>query len=57
MGDVVNLNQFRKKQAKRSEDKQAAENRVTFGRSKGQRDTAKQNTLQAEHELDGKRLD
>lgn len=34
MAEIVNLNQFRKAKARESEQRQAAENRVRFGRSK-----------------------
>jgi hypothetical protein len=33
---VVNLNKFRKQKARAEADKQAAENRVRFGRSKAE---------------------
>jgi hypothetical protein len=47
MGDVVNLNRYRKQRQRLDEAKQAAENRVKFGRDKAER--AK---LRAEQERD-----
>lgn len=37
MGDIVNLNKFRKKTARRQSEKNAKENRVVFGRTKQQK--------------------
>lgn len=37
MSKVVNLNRFRKQKARAEADKQAAENRVRFGRSKAEK--------------------
>jgi len=34
MADIVNLKQFRKKQARSEKEKQAEQNRLTFGRTK-----------------------
>jgi len=52
MGDVVNLNRYRKRQQRRVEDKQAVENRVKYGRSK-----AEVTKLRAETEREAKDLD
>jgi hypothetical protein len=37
MGDVINLRRFRKRDAKRRDDEQAAANRIVHGRTKAQR--------------------
>ena len=37
MDQVVNLNRFRKAKRRREAERQAAENRATFGRSKAER--------------------
>ena len=35
--DVVNLRQFRKKQARSEKEKQAEQNRISFGRTKAEK--------------------
>ncbi|API50979.1 DUF4169 family protein [Rhizobium leguminosarum bv. viciae] len=35
--EIVNLRQFRKKQARSEKEKQAEQNRVTFGRTKAEK--------------------
>lgn len=35
--EIVNLRQFRKKQARTDKDKQAEQNRISFGRTKAER--------------------
>ncbi|AYG66631.1 MULTISPECIES: DUF4169 family protein [unclassified Rhizobium] len=39
--EIVNLRQFRKKQARSVKDKQAEQNRVTFGRAKAEKSLTK----------------
>ncbi|MDI7863831.1 DUF4169 family protein [Rhizobiaceae bacterium n13] len=39
--DVVNLRQFRKKQARTEKEKQAEQNRITFGRAKAEKNLTK----------------
>ncbi|AYG59542.1 DUF4169 family protein [Rhizobium jaguaris] len=39
--EVVNLRQFRKKQARAEKEKQAEQNRITFGRSKTEKHLTK----------------
>lgn len=51
-GDVVNLNRLRKAKARDDRTKQAAENRVKFGRTKAEKQQAA-----AEEQLTAKRLD
>ena len=56
MGDVVNLNRFRKRAAKESAAKQADANRARFGRSKSERAQEQQRTERATALLDQHRL-
>ncbi|WP_373086157.1 DUF4169 family protein [Sneathiella sp.] len=57
MGDVVSLNQFRKKHDRKITEKKARENRILFGRTstekKSDKDQKSKNTLQ----LDQKKLE
>jgi hypothetical protein len=57
MGDVVNLNQFRKKRERRTAEKRAEENRVRYGLRKDERERARRVSEKAKKELDDKRLD
>jgi Domain of unknown function (DUF4169) len=57
MGDVVNLNRFRKDRARDADTRRAAENRLRFGRRKGEREKTRLETAKAEKGLDDKRLD
>ncbi|WP_374384981.1 DUF4169 family protein [Dongia sp.] len=57
MAEIVNLNRFRKAKERDSEAKQAAENRVRFGRSKvekanDRREAERRANLHAGKELD-----
>ncbi|MGJ0507173.1 MAG: DUF4169 family protein [Methylocystis sp.] len=52
MGDVVNLRRARKDRARREKEAQAQENRVAFGRPKGERELSA-----AQKRLDNARLD
>jgi hypothetical protein len=52
MGDVVNLNRYRKLKAKAERERKAAENRAHFGVSKAER-----GKTAAERSLDERRLD
>jgi Domain of unknown function (DUF4169) len=57
-GDVVNLNRFRKAKARDNKAKQAAENRVKFGRTKVEKQQAAAEDQLAVKRLDGmKRVD
>ncbi|RVJ29757.1 DUF4169 family protein, partial [Sinorhizobium medicae] len=40
-GDVTNLRQFRKRQARTAKEKQAEQNRLTFGRTKAEKSVTK----------------
>ncbi len=57
MADVVNLNQFRKKRRRAEKEKKAAENRVHFGRTRGQRQLDQSEIAARERLLDAKKLD
>jgi len=57
MGDVVNLNRFRKRTEKESAAKQADANRVRFGRSKSERALEKSESERAKTQIDQHRLD
>lgn len=54
-GDVVNLRQARKTRDRKARQKQAAENRVTFGRSKQDRREAEAKAAIEQRRLDGHR--
>jgi len=56
MGDVVNLNRFRKAQSKAEAAKQAAENRIVHGRTRAERTREAQKNEALRRELEGKRL-
>lgn len=57
MAEPVNLNRFRKARKRAQERKQAAENRVAFGRTKAERDRDRGEARKTGRELDGKKLD
>ena len=57
MGDVVNLNRFRKAKEKAMREAQATANRTRYGRTKDQRAREKDEAARAAKELDSKKLD
>jgi len=57
MGDVVNLNKFRKARERQTAESLAAENRVRFGQSKDVKAKLRTEAEQAKKDLDGKRVD
>ncbi len=57
MGDVVNLNQYRKELAKQRRQRRAAGNRSSHGRDKHEREEARLREERRNKELDGKRLE
>lgn len=57
MTEPVNLNRFRKAKRRADAQKQAAENRVAFGRTKAERDIERLKTEKAARELDQKQID
>ena len=56
MGDVVNLNKYRKTKQRLGGAKAAVQNRVRFGRDKGEREKARVEQERTAKELDDKRL-
>lgn len=57
MGDVVNLNKFRKRKAKEEREKQAETNRRLHGRTKAERTRDALQKKQLETKVDGARLE
>jgi hypothetical protein len=57
MGNVVNLNKFRKRKAKEQREKQADTNRRLHGRTKAERERDELQKRQLEKGLEGKRLE
>lgn len=57
MAEIVNLNKFRKKQARDAARRTADRNRVGFGRTKSERSKTRAEADKAAKELDDKRLD
>jgi hypothetical protein len=51
-GDVVNLRQFRKQKARSESEKKAEQNRLTFGRTKAEKDLTRARNEKAEKALD-----
>ena len=56
MGEVVNLNRFRKARAKAEQEKLAEENRVRHGRSKSEKTQIVKDKDRTDRDLDGKHL-
>ncbi len=57
MGDVINLNTFRKQRQKAEKGRKAAVNRVKFGRLKADKDLAQAEQDQLDHALDLKKVE
>ncbi len=57
MGDVVNLNRFRKGKRRNEQVRQAAANRVRHGQTKVEKLTAARENDRQSRQLDGQRLD
>jgi hypothetical protein len=57
MGDVVNLNKFRKAKSKDKKEKKAGENRRKFGLTKAEKTAEQKIRTQTLSDLDGKKLD
>lgn len=57
MGDVVNLNKFRKARDRQTAESIAAENRVRFGQPKDVKAKLRTEAEQTQKDLDGKRVD
>jgi hypothetical protein len=56
MGDVVNLNQFRKKQERKKAEKTARNNRARFGRSKAEKNAEHHRENKNRTDLEHKKL-
>jgi hypothetical protein len=56
MGEVINLNRFRKARAKAEAEKQAEENRASFGRTKAEKHQEIRERDRSDQDLDGKKL-
>jgi hypothetical protein len=52
MADIENLNKFRKQRQKTQSRKEAAENRIRFGRTRAQKEKDADNAKRARRELD-----
>ncbi|MDB5568173.1 MAG: hypothetical protein JWP84_4739 [Tardiphaga sp.] len=57
MGDLINLNRFKKRNARDQSAKQAEENRARFGRTKSERTLEEQRTSRANNMLDQHHID
>ncbi|MDY0870805.1 DUF4169 family protein [Dongia rigui] len=57
MAEIVNLNQFRKAKARESDQRQAAENRVRFGRNKVEKENDRRAAERRDALLSGKELE
>ena len=57
MGEVVNLNQIRKRRERAAAEQRAREHRIQHGRSKDDRIKAKHESEKLRRELDEKKLD
>jgi len=57
MAEPVNLNRFRKAKRRAAQQKQAAENRVTFGRTKAEREAERLKAEKTARDLAGRKLD
>jgi hypothetical protein len=55
--DVVNLRQFRKQKARSEKEKQADQNRITFGRTKAEKNLTTALNDKAEKTLDQGRIE
>jgi len=56
VGDIVNLNKYRKQRRRAEQTKQAAENRVRFGRNKSERIRTRSERDRLSRDLDDKRI-
>ena len=57
MGDVVNLNQYRKKRERAERAQKRAANRARSGRTKAEKQVSQAEGTRGDAVLDGKRLD
>lgn len=57
MGDIVNLNQFRKRRERELKDEQTLGNHVKSGQTKADRKSLRHEVERRRRELDSKRVD
>lgn len=57
MGDLINLNRFKKRTAREESARQAEINRARFGRTKSERTLQEQRTVRASNMLDQHHID
>ncbi len=57
MGDIINLNQYRKKRERDHKGRQAIANRAKYGRVKAERQSSIQQREKEENELDQKKCE
>jgi len=57
VGEIVNLNRYRKSLAKRKREKEAQVNRAKHGRTRSERSKERDETARRAEELDEKKLD
>ena len=57
MGDLVNLNKFRKRAGKQRSEQEAAENRAKFGRTRSEREREETHAERARELLDQHHID
>lgn len=57
MAEPINLRQFKKRKTREADAKSAAENRVTFGRTKAQKAADAAAEAKTRRDLDGKKRD
>ena len=57
MAELINLNKARKAKARAAGKSQAAENRVRFGQTKGEKQVSRLDAERARRELEGKKRD
>lgn len=57
MGDVINLNKWKKKKAREEKEKRAAQNRLRNGLTASEKALAEKKKKLAQKKLDGHRLD
>ena len=55
-GDIVNLRQFRKRKARAEAEREAADNRVKFGRRKSEKELTESERTRDATRLEGHRL-
>ena len=57
MGELINLNRYRKTRERKTREAQAAENRAKFGRNKERRTLDVSEEIRRNTDLDGKKIE